>query len=143
MRHHVYKSYQEAEILSADPLELVRLMYRGAGEAIARARQCVGAGDIAGRVTAINKALTIVTELTFSLDRQKGEELSRALVELYNYIQRLLIDANCRQVDGPLAEAEGLMATLQEAWENCGPASRARGQEEEEELAYAPVSCAG
>ena len=143
MRHHVYSSYQESEILSADPLELVRLMYRGAGEAIARARQCVAVGDIAGRAKAINKALTIVTELTFSLDRQKGEELSRTLVELYNYIQRLLIDANCRQVDAPLAEAQGLMATLQEAWENCGPASRAVGQEEEVELAYAPVSCAG
>ncbi len=140
MRHHFYDSYQEAEILSADPLELVRLLYRGAGEAIAQARKCLAGGDIAGRTRAINKAFTIVTELAFSLDHGKGTGLSRTLVELYDYIQRLLIDANSRQVDAPLAEAQTLMSTLQEAWENCGPAQPVR---EREECEYTPIRCAG
>jgi flagellar protein FliS len=142
MRHHVYESYQEAEVLSANPLELVRLLYRGVMEAIAGARQCLAAGDIAGRSQAINKALRIVTELAFSLDHREGAALSRTLVELYDYVQRLLIDANCRQVDPPLAEAQKLMTTLQEAWENCEPAPRARASKQPE-CEYAPVNCAG
>jgi flagellar protein FliS len=142
MRHYVYDSYQEAQVLSASPLELVRLLYRGAIEAIRTARQCLEARDIAGRSQAITKALQIVAELSLSLDRQKAAELSRTLGELYNYIQRLLIDANCRQVDPPLAEAQELMVTLQEAWEKCEP-SRKTLPSEEEEGVYAPVSCAG
>jgi flagellar protein FliS len=142
MRHYVYDSYQEAQILSASPLGLVRLLYRGALEAIATARRCLAARDIAGRTQAINKTLKIVTELAFSLDHQKGAELSRTLMELYDYIQRLLIDANCRQADPPLAEAQTLMTTLQEAWENCESAPRARFAEQQE-CAYTPVSCAG
>jgi flagellar secretion chaperone FliS len=142
MRHFAYDSYQEAEILSADPLELVRLLYRGAIEAIGEARQCLAAREIAGRARAINKALRIVTELAFSLDHRNGAGLSRTLVELYDYVQRLLIDANCRQVDPPLAEAGELMATLLEAWERCDAGSRAPGHKDEE-CEYAPVSCAG
>ena len=143
MRHYVFDSYQEAEVLSASPLELVRLLYRGAIEAIAKARQCLAAGDIAGRSQAITKALRIVAELTLSLDHQKGAELSRTLVELYDYVQRLLIDANCRQVDSPLAEAQELMATLQAAWENCDPERHTLASGQQEKCDYTPVSCAG
>jgi flagellar protein FliS len=142
MRHYVYDSYQEAEILSASPLQLVRLLYRGAIEAIVTARRCLAVGDIAGRTKAINKALKIVTELLFSLDREKEPKLSGALVELYAYVQRRLIDANCRQVDPPLAEAQDLMATLQQAWENCEPAPRT-SVSHRAKCEYEPVSCAG
>jgi flagellar protein FliS len=142
MRHYVYDSYQEAEILSASPLHLVRLLYRGAIEAIVTARRCLASRDIAGRTRAINKAFGIVAELALSLDHEKGAEVSRTLVELYDYVQRLLIDANCRQVDPPLAEAQKLMTTLQEAWENCESAARARAGDLEE-CEYEPVSCAG
>ena len=38
MRPYANHSYQEAEILSADPLQLVRLLYRGALDEIVRAR---------------------------------------------------------------------------------------------------------
>jgi flagellar protein FliS len=142
MRHSVYHRYREAEILSASPLHLVCLLYRGAIEAIATARQCLAGRDIAGRSRAVNKALKITTELIFTLDHQKGAELSRKLVELYDYVQRLLIDANCRQADAPMAEAQTLMVTLLEAWETCESASVAQDLPLEEGE-YVPVSCAG
>jgi len=142
MRHYANDSYQEAEILSADPLQLVRLLYRGALDEIVGARGCLAKRDIAGRARAINKAIRIVAELALSLNHEQGGSISRDLVELYDYIQRLLIDANCRQVDEPLAEAHKLMTTLQEAWDNCvPPAHRRKGAEEDCE--YAPINCAG
>ena len=98
--------------------------------------------DIAGRCRAVNKAIRIVAELAMSLNHEKGGEISRGLVELYNYVQRLLIDANCRQVDEPLAEAHELMTTLQEAWENCRPATP-RHSNAKEDCEYTPISCAG
>ena len=142
MRHYANDSYQEAEILSADPLQLVRLLYRGALDEIVRARSCLAMRDIPGRVRAVNKAIRIVTELAVSLNHQQGGEISRGLVELYDYVQRLLIDANCRQADEPLAEAQKLMSTLQEAWENCWSAADRRSTAKEE-CEYTPLNCAG
>jgi flagellar protein FliS len=143
MQHSVYDSYQETEILSANPLHLVCLLYRGAIGSIVTARESLAARDIAGRSRAVNKALRILSELIFTLDHKQGAAVSKPLVELYVYIQRLLVDANCRQVDPPLAEALKLMTTLQEAWEICEVAEPAAQEAEQSESDYAPISCAG
>lgn len=142
MRHYVNNSYQEAEVLSADPLQLVRLLYRSALDEIVRARGCLATRDIPGRTRAVNKAIRIVVELAMSLNHERGGEISRSLVELYDYIQRLLIDANCRQADEPLAEAQAIMSTLQEAWENC-PSATHRRTSTANDCEYTPISCAG
>jgi len=142
MRPYANNSYREAEILSADPLQLVRLLYRGALDGIVRARGCLARRDIAGRNQAINKTIRIITELAVSLNHEHGGDISRRLVELYDYVQRLLIDANCRQADEPLAEAQKLVTTLQEAWESCGPPNSHRA-DAPEECEYTPINCAG
>ena len=142
MQHKVYDSYQEAQVLSSSPLELVRLLYRGAIESIVEARQSLAGRDIAGRAQAINKALAIVIELSASLDHRHDPELSRTLAELYDYVQRLLIDANCRQVDSPLNEAQALLGTLLDAWKSCEPGIRMQPPGIIE-AGYRPVSVAG
>jgi len=142
MQHNVRDSYQEAQVLSSSPLELVRLLYRGAIESIVEARQCLAGRDIAGRAQAINRALAIVIELSASLDHRHDAELSRTLAELYDYVQRLLIDANCRQVDPPLREAQALLATLQDAWKSCEPGVRIQPPGMVT-AGYQPVSVAG
>ena len=142
MRHYISDSYQEAQILSASPLELVCLLYRGALESIASARECLASGDIAGRSCAITRALKILVELSVSLDHQHAAQFSRTLAELYNYVQKLLIEANCRQVDSPLAEAQTLLSTLLEAWEKCEP-TRTLPTPGNTRVEYVPVSCAG
>lgn len=146
MRPHTYESYLEAEILSADPVKLVCLLYNGALSAIETARQALTAGDIPGRSHAITKAQKIVNELALSLDHKKGGALSKELVELYDYVLRLLLEANMKQVEPPLAEAGSLLRTLLEAWEKCAAApvskpARARAYDEAGE--YEPISLAG
>lgn len=152
MRITAYENYLENEVLTADPLKLVQLLYRGALETIGNARRYLVSGDIRGRSKAIVKALNILNELIQSLDHDKGGELSLSLLRLYDYAQRLLIDANARQEDAPLAEAERLLSTLLEAWQECGlgtpvaatsgyPPSQ-YGASEAKNAAYEPVSCA-
>ena len=106
-------------MLAASPLGLVTLLYRGALDSIASARRYLRAGDIRARSQAISKAMEIVTELSRSLNQDAGGELGRILAELYSNTETLLIEANSRQSDPPLAEAERLLSTLAEAWENC------------------------
>ncbi|MBZ5611662.1 MAG: flagellar export chaperone FliS [Acidobacteriia bacterium] len=126
MRSNGYQNYFDGEVLAANPLKLVQLLYRGALHSIASARRYLRAGDIHARSRAISKAMTIVTELSLALNMQAGGELSRGLAELYGYVEKLLIQANAEQREAPLAEAEGLLATLLEAWTACVPAEPER-----------------
>lgn len=120
MRQNGYQNYLEAQVMSADPIQLVQILYRAALDSIRTARECLRNGDIAGRSRSITKALGILSELATSLDHERGGEISGNLVRLYDYVQRLLMDANFRQVDEPMAEVENLLSTLLEAWCACG-----------------------
>jgi flagellar protein FliS len=121
-----YPTYLDEEVLNATPLRFVLLLYRAALDSIASARRYIRLGDIRARSLAISKAMRIVTELSLSLDKKVGGELSKNLAELYNYMQSLLIKANFEQSDPPLAEAERLLGTLAEAWEICAQSAATR-----------------
>ncbi len=111
-----YGNYLESEVMNAGPAGLVRLLFRGAMDAVGAARRHLKAGDIRERSTQITKALMIVHELVNSLDCVQGGELAERLRNLYAYITKRLIEANAEQADGPLEEVEKLLATLMEAW---------------------------
>ena len=138
MRTKAYQSNFDEEVLTANPLKLVHLLYRGALDSIASARRYLRLGDIRARSRAISKAMGIVTELSLSLNQTEGGELSRNLAELYAYVQTLLIKANTEQCDPPLAEAEQLLGTLADAWDSCAQAAAPVVRQEEDE----PVGCA-
>jgi flagellar protein FliS len=137
MAYTTYDRYLETEVLSADPIQLVNMLYRGALEAVSTARIHLAARAIAERSGRIMKAWDILHELSTSLDRAQAPELSSRLAELYAHMQQRLIDANVQQADAPLAEVETLLITLSEAWQTVQTsAPRAR------EAEYQPVSCA-
>ncbi len=117
-------AYLEQRILSADPVELIRILYQSAITEVREARRHLEARDIEARSKSISKSLAILDELCGSLDLSLGE-IAEGLARLYDYIQCQLIDANFRQSDEPLAEVVGLLTTLAEGWE--GVASQPRG----------------
>ncbi|HBY61333.1 MAG TPA: flagellar export chaperone FliS, partial [Solibacterales bacterium] len=47
-------------------------------------------------------------------------------IELYDYMQRRLLEANARQEDAPLAEVERLLSTVRDGWEECRSSVRAQ-----------------
>jgi flagellar protein FliS len=119
MRSNGYINYLENEVLTADPIKLIQLLYRGALDATSDARRCLAVQDIRGRSQALTKAMIILAELAQSLDHEKGGEMSRGLAGLYDYILRLLLQSNSEQSEPPLIEAERLLNTLAEAWDQC------------------------
>ena len=111
-----HDAYLESRVLAADPVELVSLLYHAGTQAVQGARRYLAAGQIAERSQAINRACAIVTELTNSLDHERGGEISQRLALLYDYMGRRLLEANMQQSDAPLADVLGLLTTLSEAW---------------------------
>ena len=124
----------ETEVLSADPVKLVCMLYRGAIEATAAARRHLKAGEIRERSRQIMRALAILRELSRSLDPHY-EQISRPLRDLYAYMQTRLLAANSGQIDQPLAEVEQLLTTLLEGWKDATPSAPPVAE------VYQPVSC--
>jgi flagellar secretion chaperone FliS len=119
------EAYLEARVLSAEPLELVCLLYQHAIDAVRDARRHMASGEIALRAQAISKTLGILGELNGSLDHNAGGDISSNLEQLYTYMTIRLTEANLRKEEAPLAEVERLLATLAEAWKE----TRARQSE--------------
>lgn len=138
-------AYLESEILGADSCRLVQLMYEKALEWLGRARLGLSRGDIEARSAAVTKVSEILNELALSVDHEAGGEISRNLVELYDYIQQLLQRANFEQSEPPLAEAQSLIRTLLEAWEqsNPHPGSPGPGHGMRNPESRVPVDCLG
>jgi flagellar secretion chaperone FliS len=154
MRTNAYQTYVEDEIVTADPIRLVQLLYQGAIEAVGSARANLAGSDIKGRSAAATKAIEILAELSSSLNHEQGGELSVRLAALYDYMQRRLIDGNQQQIDAPFAEVGQLLGTLGEAWFNINvkeaPArvKTVRADYPEQTIThaaatdYVPISCA-
>ncbi|MFN7994715.1 MAG: flagellar export chaperone FliS [Bryobacteraceae bacterium] len=113
--------YMESTTLNADPLELVRILYRAAADATRRAREHMAATQIRERAREVGRAHAILCELSSALDHRRGGSLSRGLAELYDYMQRRLLEANVQQRPEPLAEVESLLVTLLAGWELIQP----------------------
>jgi flagellar protein FliS len=117
MWQNAHDAYLDSRIMSANPLELVTILYQACIGSVRDARRHLANRDIAQRSKSITKAWEILTELTISLDRKRGGEISERLAELYDYMMRRLTEANFKQTDAPLAEVLGLLSTLLEGWQ--------------------------
>jgi len=117
-------AYLDTRILSADPLELVHILYEHTLAMVADARRHLAESNIAARGRSISRAIAAIDELDTSLDRQSGGSIARNLAALYQYIRGRLLTANIRQEDAPLAEVESLLRTLAEAWSAIRPAAQ-------------------
>jgi len=113
--------YLETSVMQADPMALVKMLYRAAIDSVSRARMHLTRGEIRQRSLAISKAQEILSELAQAVDQKRGGDLAVRLLDLYDYMGRRLQEANFSQVEPPLVEVERLMTTLLEGWEMCPP----------------------
>ena len=116
MANSVNDQYLEARVMSASPVELVRMLYEAATQSVREARSHLAAGDIAARSREISRAAAVLIELHSSLDPDKGGDLALRLGTLYDYMERRLLEANQQQADAPLAEVLDLLTTLAQGW---------------------------
>jgi|YNPMSStandDraft_1061717.scaffolds.fasta_scaffold06731_4 flagellar protein FliS len=107
----------ETAVQTAEPHQLILMLFDGALLAIAQAEVAIEQRNIPQRSAAINKAIAIVIEgLKGSLDVKAGGELGERLAALYDYIAERLMHANALNSAAPLAEAATLLRTIRDAW---------------------------
>jgi len=108
----------ETQVLSASPQQLITLLFQGALAAILKARLYMQKQDVAGRGTAISKAIDIVDSgLKASVDTEVGGELAQNMIANYELITRHLLLANLNADEASLTVAETMLTNLSEAWQ--------------------------
>jgi len=117
MPRNAHNAYLESRILSAQPVELICLLYQGAISEVREARRHLQDKNIRARSKSISKVHDILSELTTVLDHKQGGEIAKNLARLYDYMMRRVTEANFKQIDEPLVEMLGLLTTLKEGWD--------------------------
>ncbi len=111
-----HKEYTSSRVASATPMELTRMLYEGAVQAVQEALTAHRGGDILARGNAVTRAVEILGELRFSLRREVAPQYCDTLSGLYGYLQSRLIQAHAEKSESMLQEALGLTQTLLDGW---------------------------
>ncbi|MFK4016150.1 flagellar export chaperone FliS [Cobetia marina] len=107
----------ESGVLSASPHQLIVMLFEGVDRTLAAARLQMEAGDIVAKGQSLTKAINIITDgLRACLDHEQGADVAANLDRMYDYIARLLLQANLSNSVEKLDEARRLLSELGEAW---------------------------
>jgi len=111
-----HEAYVEGTVLNSNPIHLVVVLYEAAIASARSARACLTHGNLTGCSAAIARCSKILTQLSVSLNYEKGGEISHNLKRLYSYMQRRLSEAHNSKQSAGISEVEQLLSTLLEGW---------------------------
>lgn len=110
------REYLSSRVAAATPVELTRMLFEAAVQAVEEAVTAHRGGDILARGNAVTKAVQILGELRFSLRRDVAPQYCDTLSGLYGYLQNRLIQAHAEKSESMLQEVSKLIQTLLEGW---------------------------
>lgn len=115
-----WQSYRQVATRTASPGQLVLMLYEGVIRFLERAQGGFELEDPVESNTTVNnniiRAQEIIRELDFSLDLDKGGELAVQLRRLYDYFDRVLLEANLRKDPAGITEVIERITVLRDAW---------------------------
>ena len=118
-KKNIAKFYKQKQVESATPGQLIVLLYEGAIDNLNRAENSFTNKEDKWIETYHNQLINcqnIITELTVSLDMEKGGDISSSLFRLYDYMNYRLIDANIEKDIEPIREVRDLLSNLKSSW---------------------------
>ncbi|MCX7635069.1 MAG: flagellar export chaperone FliS [Syntrophales bacterium] len=116
MYETVINSYRQTSYLTADPLKLVLLCYKGAIANLRAAKEAYLQKDYERKARALQKTIDIIHELNSSLDMEKGGNIARNLRGLYHFMTQTLIEADLKQDTAMFERIITLLQELESAW---------------------------
>lgn len=108
--------YRETAIKTANPLQLVVILYDGAIQSLREAREHIMRRDIGGRARCLNRSVAIISELQASLNFDASANIAASLDRLYDYMKQAIFKASIEQQVEPLDQIIGLLENLRSAW---------------------------
>jgi flagellar protein FliS len=110
------REYLESRILSAQPAELIEMLYQVGIQSLKKAIGHLKSGDAMARSAEISRAQEAVNELMAALDHSVGASFTQTLASLYAYVQTEILKGHAGPSEDALQLAIGILNTLQEGW---------------------------
>ncbi len=139
-----YQQYQSNQVDTADPKQLIVMLYDGAIRFLEIAAS--GIEDFKNYDTVnenILKSQDIITELMLSLNMDEGGEIAQNLFNLYSFMKKELLDANIKKEKKPIQVVLTLLKELKEAWEKVEVAKPNLAAAREQSSDYKPFAAQG
>lgn len=114
------KAYRDNAVLTASPAGLVVMLYDGIGRFLRQAAAAIEAGDQVTATARIQRAEAIISELTVTLDHQRGGEVAARLEAIYGFWRRHLDEARREQSTAKLLDVVRQVAELRVAYGTAG-----------------------
>jgi len=117
-----YLQYKNNSIETADPKELIVMLYEGAVRYLNTAidnMKNYKTYDIANEN--IIKSQNIITELMLSLDMEKGGQIAENLFNLYAYMKKELLEANIEKNTEKAKQVVKYLTELKKTWQEMDP----------------------
>lgn len=116
------KAGVELDVKTADPHQLVTIIFEATEVALKRARQALTEGDIPLKGSMISKAIDLIDNgLRASLDLKQGDTLAQRLYALYEYMVARLLHAHSHNDLVAIDEVIGLLGDISSAWKEIRP----------------------
>jgi flagellar protein FliS len=110
------KAYMATQVSTASQGDLLVMLYDTAVKHLRLAIEKMRAGDMAGKGILITKAITIVSELQESLNKERGGEISKNLFHLYMFCNTRLLTANLKVQPAMVEEVITILSGLRQAF---------------------------
>ena len=107
----------QSGLADATPYRLVQMLMEGALERVNKAKGTMQSQDFIEKGRYITSAMSIIDGLRGSLDFEVGGEIAVNLDNLYEYMNRRLMEANTSNNSELLDEVSKLMSTIKEGWD--------------------------
>lgn len=108
------KAYQNNSVQTASPGELTLMLYNGCLKFIGLARTAIEMKNTEEKNKNLLKAQKIIQELMVTLNMDL--EVSKSLMQMYDYINRRLIEANIQSDVEILDEVEDYVQDFRNTW---------------------------
>ena len=113
--NNAYEQYKENSIYTASPEELTLMLYNGLVKFLMQAQMAINEQTIDRANNCIIKAENIISEFRCTLDMKY--DISHDLDNLYEYMNRRLVEANLKKDNSIIEEVLGYARELRNTWE--------------------------
>jgi flagellar protein FliS len=138
------KQYQQVgaqtSVATASPYRLIQMLMEGALQKIAMAKSHLQAKRLGDKAQQITSAMDIIDGLRISLDKSAGGEIAQNLEDLYDYMNRRLLEANAKNDAAMLDEVASLMAEIKSGWDGIEQEARRIEQQQSGEMVTSTTS---
>lgn len=109
-----YAAYENNSVTTAAPGELTLMLYNGCIKFIKQAKRAIEEKNYETKNTNIQKAQNIISELMVTLNMDIP--ISKQIMQMYDYMNRRLIEANIKNNPELLDEVETYVVEFRDTW---------------------------